>query len=78
MKSGDYVKLIKPKFEKTFGQGEPPEFMTVKRSGKIYKIGFGNVFKLTAKGDPVGDPDGGILHVDFVKAHKEEFKKIKK
>ncbi len=78
MKTGEYVKLKKPEFAKVHGQGEPPKYWLVKYSGKVYKLHFGDVFKLTTKFAPVGDPEKGLLNINFAKTHKENFKKIKK
>lgn len=82
LEPGNYVKLIKPDFPKTIGQGPPPEGISISYPDKKYFLKYGTVFKLSEKVDEkysVGDMDKKpyqVLNIKFVEEHKEQFKPV--
>lgn len=78
MKTGDYVKLIKPNFTQVHGQSEPPKYWVVIYAGKKYQFQFGKVYKLTKQVKPVGNPEKGLINTDFAKKFEKNFKIVKK
>lgn len=81
---GDFVKLKKPEFAKTFGQGSNSEGLRITRDGKFYFIPWDSVMKISETCDPslqVGDLQGRpypLLHINFYLEHKNSFEIITK
>lgn len=80
---GEFVKLKKPVFTKTFGQGNPPEGLRVSYIDKVYFIPWDSVLKISETCDPlnqVADLQARpypLLHINFYLEHRESFEIIK-
>lgn len=83
MKPGDLVKLNVPDMPVTYGQGEPPEGITIVYPNEKYFLQYGGVFKLSETCDPknkiadlsvAGYP---LIHIDFVTKHNKQFTLLK-
>lgn len=80
---GDFVKLIKPDFTKTYGQGNLPEGLRISVDNKTYYIPWETIMKISETCDPlnqVADINNGhypLLHINFYINHKELFEIIK-
>lgn len=88
---GDFVRLIKPEFAKTFGQGSNSEGLRITRddpsdksgrASKFYFIPWDSVLKISETCDPllqVGDLQSRpypLLHINFYLEHKNSFEII--
>ncbi|MCP9289988.1 hypothetical protein [Gracilimonas sediminicola] len=75
MKSGDYVKLLEPKWAKTSGQGKPPKGMSVSVDGERTVFEWGKTYKLSGSTNYPGNPDSNtypLMHTDFAEEIKEQ------
>lgn len=79
---GTFVKLIKPEFTKTFGQGNPPEGLKISTSNQNYFIPWDSVLKLSETCDgknKIADLESRpypLLHINFYNDYKESFQII--
>ena len=78
VETGTFIKLIKPKLPKTYGQGKEPEGISV---NKTYFIKYGGMFKVTgtlSKKEPINkDKPYPLISKEFVEENSEQFKEIK-
>ena len=79
---GDFVRLKKPEFTKTFGQGSNSEGLRITRDEKFYFIPWDSVLKISETCDPllqVGDLQSRpypLLHINFYLENKSSFEII--
>ena len=82
VKTGNYYKLLKPKFTTTFGQGDPPTGMKISTPDKEYFLKWNQVFKASTTVDAknkiadITKTGYSKIHCDFVKQHLNQFQKI--
>lgn len=79
---GSFVKLIKPEFTKTFGQGNPPEGLKINTEKGNYFFPWESVLKLSDTCDPVnqvadlGQRPYPLLHIKFYRENINSFEII--
>ena len=80
---GTFVKLLKPSFAKTYGQGEPPEGIYINVGDDKYFIPYGTVLKLSDKCDEknkianLNSKPYPLIRTRFVEDHTNNFEVIK-
>ena len=80
--AGTFVKLKKPEFAITFGQGEPPEGLSISTQHKDYFIYWNTVLKLSDTCDEknkiadVKQRPYPLLHTRFYEEYKNSFEII--
>ncbi len=83
LESGTFVKLLKPEFAKTYGQGKPPEGIYINAGDDHYSIPYGTVLKLSEKCDEknkianLKSKPYPLIHIKFVEDHIQNFELIK-
>lgn len=82
VKAGDFVKLKKPVFNKTYGQGNPPEGMRISKDDITYFIPWDSVLKISETCDhkngiaELNAKPYPLLHINFYNEYKESFEII--
>ena len=82
LESGTIVKLLKPKFTKTFGQGEQPKGLNINTNDDNYFIPWGTLLKVSDKCDEknkIANLDikpRPLIRLEFVLDHINSFKII--
>lgn len=73
-----YVKLLKPQFPKTYGQGDPPTGMTININSETFFLRYGEIFLVAECASPVGvmEANPPVINPDFYEEHKVQFEEV--
>lgn len=68
MKSGDYVKIVEPKWAKTCGQGLPPKGISASVDGSEFLFKYGDIYKVSSNTTYPGNPEAKpypLIHSEY-------------